>query len=406
MSPYEDDRLPGHERRRRELLTLLDVAEQPRRRTRVVVPFVAAGAVLAASGIGVVIADPWGGGRQSTVERGATRGQDPSMGVPKESARWGDPVPWDIATATLKSCLRKGREGAPPRAASMPPTQPPNPRKGMPSMPTEVLPPKSSPVTPPESPSGPLPLPTGTMYLPKSSSGPLTPPPGTPPSGMAVADRPLTTEEAAVEPPPLMDDEPPVAGLHQRRRQAWEVTEADSAFKPYFTAWEPDGRGSLRPYVMGRAKQPTLVVCHGDNGAPDAPAPSQPDQWILETIETTYGVVYGPPPADNHVGALVAQTLWGRAIAEVAKVEAELPDGSRHVAALRDGVWFISIPTPGSKESRVRIRAYDASGAELPTGDGAPYTKCYRTPAGVLLSQFPLEGAQDISTCIVAKPWQ
>lgn len=80
MSPYSQDRLPGHERRRRELLAILDTGETSR--ARALMPGIAAGAVLAVCAAGILAAQPWQGPRD-LAPAGPVTGQDPTRGCPR-----------------------------------------------------------------------------------------------------------------------------------------------------------------------------------------------------------------------------------------------------------------------------------------------------------------------------------
>ncbi|GCE01339.1 hypothetical protein [Embleya hyalina] len=389
MSPYDEDRLPGHDRRRRELLAMLD-PEQPGRH-RALVPGIAAGAVLAICAVGVLAAQPWRG-PENLSAAGPVTGQDPSQGVPRESAEAGDPVPWDVAARTLARCLDNGRRAAVPPppptgfGTSMPTWRPPEATMspgGEQSLPPGVsfMEASGPPMTPPAWLGDAMPptatgRPTGPNPSPPSSGGPAIGSgslygPATFPPGVTVdggPPPPLTaspTAHGARTPSPAGPD----ASL-------WKVREPDSAFKPYFTAWEDLGGGMLRPLVVGKATMPGLVVCHGE-APPDFPAPTAADGTLAGPFEvrrsTLLGPVTDPPPA------AAVSTWWGRTTASVARIVVELPGGRTIDAVVRDGVWFAGVP--GNLVAPPRIRAYDAAGALLGerTGDKESL-RCATTP--------------------------
>jgi hypothetical protein len=186
----------------------------------------------------------------------------------------------------------------------------------------------------------------------------------------------------------------------------WEVTEPDSAYQPYFTAWEPDGKGSFNPYVIGRSGSPGLIVCHGENTRPDFPAPTVPDGWLHEAADNTQGTVYGPSRG-NMIGETVAHTQWGRASAAVGRITLTL-DGTTSDAVIRNNMWFISVPAKDSDIAPLpKITVYDKKGKVLADNLGsAPSPVCYRTPDGEMLQQYPALGpAQDPATCKIATRW-
>ncbi|MFE5333180.1 hypothetical protein ACFRCG_43030 [Embleya sp. NPDC056575] len=387
MSPYDEDRLPGHDRRRRELLAMLDT--EPSGRHRALVPGIAAGAVLAMCAVGVLAAQPWRG-PENLSAAGPVAGQDPSQGVPRESAKAGDPVPWDVASRTLATCLDNGRRAAVPPppptgfATSKPTWRPPeatmspgggwSPPPGVP-LSEATVPPWSSDPVPPAG-TG---LPTGPNMSPPSSGGLAI---GS--GSLYRPDEPATFPPGVVVdggPPPPLTASPTAHGARTPSpagpdASLWKVREPDSAFKPYFTAWEEMRSGVLRPMVVGKATKPGLVVCHGE-APPDFPAPTAADGTLAGPFEvrrsTLLGPVNDPPPAS------AVSTWWGRTTASVARIVVELPDGRTIGAVVRNGVWFAGIP--GNLDALPHIRAYDAAGALLAdrTGD-TESLRCTTTP--------------------------
>jgi hypothetical protein len=353
MSPYDEDRLPGHDRRRRELVALLD-ADEPARRRRLV-PAIAAGAVLSLVTIGVLAAQRWGD-PEHLPSAGPVRGQDPSVGVAEDSAKVGDRVPWDIATRTLATCLDNGSRYAvtPPSPAGFGgPTPPPQGTSG-------TTPGSSSPSTwgpPPSGTGAPESKPSGTG-APESKpadfpSGAATTPGTTRPTNgeasflpSAGASTPSSAERTGGSPDP----------------QLWQLTEPTSAFKPYFTAWEPNGIGGLRPFVLGKAHGPGLAVCHGIPPVPDFPFPTRADGVLTGPLDLRSAPVRGP---DN--GPITSTTWWGRTTESVARIELTLRDGTVVPVVIRDGIWFANASSNTNlKPEPPRIAAFDSTNAELP----------------------------------------
>ncbi|MFI6981378.1 hypothetical protein ACIBSV_22660 [Embleya sp. NPDC050154] len=362
MSPYSQDRLPGHERRRRELLAILDTGETSR--GRALMPGVAAGAVLAVCAAGILAAQPWQG-PQDLSPAGPVAGQDPIRGVPQDAAKPGDPVPWDVATRALNSCLELGRRAAvppPPPTGFDPggPTMPPPGARAPGSAPPSIghtLPPG----TPLGADAGDLPA-----HTPGNAAGPYGPPPQSPPT--AVSWTPTGWNV-----PPTSTPRPTDTATAPDR-QVWKVREPDAAFRPYFTAWEHDAASGLRPFVLGKADKPDLVVCHGEKSPPELPAPTAADGILAGAFEVRRTQVMLLPgaqplpldPAAAEPLPMVAPTpttWWGRTTGAVARVVVELPDGKTVGAVVRNGVWLATVP--GNDTAPARIRAYDAAGALL-----------------------------------------
>ncbi|MEU0938301.1 hypothetical protein [Embleya sp. NPDC005971] len=350
MSPYGEDRLPGHERRRRELLAMLDT-DRPSR-TRALLPGVAAGAVLVVCAGAILAAQPWRDPQHPT-PAGPVVGQDPAQGVAREMAKPGDPVPWDVATRTLTACLAQGRR------AAVPPPQP----TGFTAPPPTMPPPGSGA--------------PGTAAPPSMG---YTPPPGTPPaSAVYTGDMPtrmpekgLPTGSTATPPgwptqgsiaPPGSSARPPGASAKPDPK-LWQVREPDTAFKPYFTAWELVGDGELRPFVLGKAGEPGLVVCHGELSLPEFPTPKAADGLLAGAFEVRRTLAWTPPTVEPpRIALLSSTTWWGRTTGAVARVVVELPDGTTVGAVVRNGVWLASVPNSDTEPTR--IRAYDAAGTLL-----------------------------------------
>ncbi|MET7297751.1 hypothetical protein [Embleya sp. NPDC005575] len=364
MSPYSKDRLPGHEQRRRELLAILDT--QGPSRSRALAPGIAAGAVLAVCAAGILVAQPWRG-PQDLAPAGPVAGQDPTQGVPREAAKPGDPVPWDVATRTLASCLERGRR------AAVPPPPPTGFDTGRPTIspPTAGAPETSGP------PSAGHGLPPGTLpysvdvrmpeSTPEDPSGGHGLPPGSTPTPLHWPTFGVTVGTAggaggSIEPPVATRRPSGTATAPDGR--VWKVGEPDTAFKPYFTAWEEDGSGVLRPFVLGKAGKPDLVVCHGELTPPELPAPTAAGGILAGEFEVRQGRTWTPPTAEPlRIGLMSSMTWWGRTTGAVARVVVELPDGSTVGAVVRNGVWLAGVP--GNDVVPARIRAYDAAGTLL-----------------------------------------
>ncbi|MGW1992633.1 hypothetical protein [Embleya sp. NPDC001921] len=360
MSPYNQDRLPGHERRRRELLAILDTGETSR--ARALTPGIAAGAVLAVCAAGILVAQPWQGPRD-LAPAGPVAGQDPTRGVPQDAAKPGDPVPWDVATRTLTACLELGRRTAVP---------PPPPTGFDAGGPTMSPPGSSAPGSAP--PSDGHTLPPGTPL--NAADMPMrTPGDGTGPNGLPAQPPPTAvswTPTGWIVPPTSTPRPTGITTAPDRR--VWKVREPDAAFRPYFTAWEHDASGGLRPFVLGKADKPDLVVCHGEKSPPELPAPTAADGVLAGAFEVRRTLAMMLPgaqplpldPAAAEPLPMVAPTpttWWGRTTGAVARVVVELPDGRTVGAVVRNGVWFAAVP--GNDVAPARIRAYDAAGALL-----------------------------------------
>ncbi|MFF7247449.1 hypothetical protein ACFZBU_26475 [Embleya sp. NPDC008237] len=374
MSPYSEDRLPGHERRKRELLAMLDTREPSR--SRALMPGIAAGAVLAVCTVAILAAQPWRDPRNLS-PAGPVAGQDPTQGVPEDAAKPGDPVPWDVANRTLAACLKQGPAAVYPSS-------------------TFESAPRASGLSPSEAASGwPASSPPGSGSsgtLPPASMG-ATLPSGTPPE---IGDMPPRTPGGGADATGLPrrstrstsmwwptggstvagtpgSDGRPVAPTSTPRPSgastapdgsAWKVREPDAAFKPYFTAWEKDGTGVLRPFVLGKAGKPDLLVCHGEQSSPELPAPTAADGTLAGAFEVRRSQVLMPPtPEPLRMAMMSSTTWWGRTTGAVARVVVELPDGSTRGAVVRNGVWLANVP--GEDIVPVRIRAYDAAGTLL-----------------------------------------
>ncbi|MGC0422133.1 hypothetical protein [Embleya sp. AB8] len=383
MSPYHEDRLPGHERRRRELLAML--GEEGPGRGRALLPGIAAGAVLAVCAAGVLIAQPWQA-PERLAAAGPVSGQEPGQGVPRDAAKAGDPVPWDVAEATLATCLASGRRGpdAPPGATradprwSRPSGLPSAPSTGGPtSLPgggDASLPPGTSGTGTPAS----LPPGTGGSSLPPGTGGTSLPPgaPGTPtaawwtgtPSTGAASRPPSSSGPSASgdrQVRPMLASGGPGGATPTDRGgvSPGPMLEPDAAYRPYFTAWQDDGRGGLRPLVLAKAARPGLLVCYGAGPAPEFPIPTAADGALAGAFEVRHG------PESHPVSEYPAQatlfssnTWWGRTTGTVARVVLDLSDGTTAGAVVRNGIWFAGVPTNAAAPTPTRIRAYDAAG--------------------------------------------
>ncbi|MFI6586413.1 hypothetical protein [Embleya sp. NPDC050493] len=374
MSPYSEDRLPGHERRRRELLAMLDTPEPSR--SRALMPGIAAGAVLAVCTVAILAAQPWRDPRNLS-PAGPVAGQDPTQGVPADAAKPGDPVPWDVANRTLAACLGQGRMAAastPPTLASAPRASGPSPSEIASGWPASSPPGSGSPGTlpppsmgdtlpsgtPPETGDMPMRTPMGgadATGLPRQSTG--STPLWWPTAGPTVGG-PGGTGGPTV--PPTWTPRPSGTSAAPDR-PVWKVREPDAAFKPYFTAWEQDWTGALQPFVLGKAGKPDLVVCHGEQSPPELPAPTAADGTLAGVFEVRRSPA-SPRLSEPLAARLTSSTTWwGRTTGAVARVVVELPDGSTRGAVVRNGVWLANVP--GEDIVPVRIRAYDAAGTLL-----------------------------------------
>ncbi|GAA4978258.1 hypothetical protein GCM10023205_52730 [Yinghuangia aomiensis] len=274
MSPYSEDRLPAHDRRRRELLAVLQAeAATPERRSPVI-PVAAVAAVLTIAGAGVLVAKPWADGA-SPAQSGP--------GVP--TAQVGNPVPDDIAAKALASCLKEVR---------------------------------------------------------------WDPPIDGPPTPMPKPVRPTATSLPVALPAPV-----------------W-------VYKMVFTAWEPDGKGGLNPFVVAVSpKGDSLIGCHGPEAASVPQLAIGPHGEVpVSDSPISHSEYQVPDPRLAGVGPdrpTDSVTLWGYAAPKVVRVDVTDPDGTVRGAVLRGGVWFVNgghgYGSPGN--GPVRIRAYDASGTLL-----------------------------------------
>ncbi|MYV99744.1 hypothetical protein [Streptomyces sp. SID3343] len=366
MSSYDEDRLPGHDRRRRELVALLD-ADEPDRRRRLV-PAVAAGAVLSLVAVGVVAAQRWGG-PETLPSAGPTRGQDRSAGVPKDTAEVGDPVPWDIATRMLATCLDNGSRYAvsPPQPTGFDGPRP----TGSPSAKPTATQRSSGPST-----GAATDLPTGATSTQSSSSTWGAPPsgPGAPDAKPTGTSSDLPTAPATTPPGsggqsylPYLPSEKPstrLPGEHATGSpdpRVWQLREPASAFEPYFTAWEPDGAGGLRPFVLGKADGPGLVVCHGVPPVPDLPAPTRADGVLTGSLDSRQV----PVRASNN-GPITSTTWWGRTTDKAVRIELTLRDGTVVPVVIRDGIWFGNTSNTTMPPESPQLTAFDRTNAVLP----------------------------------------
>ncbi|MCF2527919.1 hypothetical protein [Yinghuangia soli] len=407
MSPNHDDRLPGHDRRRRELMDLLEADEYTPEPRRIAVPLMATAAVLVAAGVGVGVAQPWADGAQ----RSATAGE---AGVPRESAKPGDPVPADVAKAVLRTCMENGRKGgspppmptlsptAKPPMPSMIPSAVPRPSDATPTWPgsgASQLPPDAPFYSPPAaSESGMAGLP-GSPGSPGSVPGKTEPPiasdlPAQMPASATIISMPsgLTwspTAGQAWTPAPGVSWSPP-PGVPTAWASAMGsgkpgssapmlrgLPEKESAYKPVFTAWEPDADGKLVPFVVGKANGPVVVPCRGEPSFPDGPL-----GWLTDDLNGAFST-FARTAASNGIAAVPAElprtsfTLWGRAADNVARIEVTGPDGVLALAATRGGYWFahgefgvgMRIGPDGKILSfggvEATVRAYDGAGQLL-----------------------------------------
>ncbi|MDI2125975.1 hypothetical protein [Yinghuangia seranimata] len=407
MSPYDEDRLPGHDRRRGELMALIDTddadLDRAGGRRRAVVPLVATAAVLATAAVGVVVARPWAsdGHNVSTAA---------DQGVPRDRAKPGDPVPAADAKAALKSCLgamkngsgsggvsggeafgsasaipvpaKSGVPGPVPMKSGVPGPFGPgaSPSPGVPKGASEPKPTATATVPgfstggeyPPGFPSSVTDRPTTLpAYDPKD---PAALPGGPSPSGpgVAVASASVGPLSPGMSPgpftvPPVPYGDPPVI----------KPVDPNTDYQPYFTAWRTNAKGGLEPFVLGRAAGQTgLLECTSFGGG----------QFVASAILVgADGRISGPievnmtavpmelvderPEVVNNRSA-----LWGRVSADVARVDVTTPDGKVTRAVVRDGVWFADgdFPHPSKLDpaaGTTAIRAYDAGGTLLAERD-------------------------------------
>lgn len=361
MTGNDGARMPEHERRRRELLAVLDAPEPPRRRATALV---AAGVVLVLGAVTVAAVQPWA--NEELAPAGPQRGQDRDEGVPEESARVGDPVPWEVATRVLAACLVNGRRAAIP--PPMPTMRPDGPGAGLPTGPPSGI---GSDTPTATTGGGPISPDDGRL---SSTNGPLSSGgaggttvagsgEGDPYAGGGPWDRVATPSPA--DPgtmPPLSPD-----------ASVWGVTEPDADFVPYFTAWEPSPAGGLRPYVLGKARGPGLVPCHvlgtgeASSPMPDLPAPIGAEGTLIGSVDIRQAAVY----ADTDHTPVPTNTWWGRTASDAVRVTLTAPDGTVIGAVVRDGVWFAD--TSSVAGDGFVARAYDAGGVPLP---GTGSTMC------------------------------
>ncbi|WP_436774835.1 hypothetical protein [Yinghuangia sp. YIM S09857] len=348
MSPYSDDRLPAHDFRRRQLMAALDAdetrAEGARTSRRVLVPLAATAAVIVASGIGVLAAEPWADGADGT---GPTSYRVPGEnGVPRESARVGDPVPGDVAAPALATCLKKGAATTQSWAGGDNP-----PPSGMGVFPTPIG-------------SGP---PTGLPTQTKPGPGLSSPPMPGPPVDSGPEAKPSGGSATALLPPP------PDGPEGQKPQPLGRLPEKASAYHPVLTSWIDGGDGRIVPFVIGKALGPGIVACVGE------PSDSQPLSHYLDQRDPSD---LGPRIGDNEFPSLKpgtnpqdpasvgSVTLWGFADPEVARVEVSTSGGPPVRAEVRNGAWAVNGPFPYSvvDDRRVEIRSYDANGTILSQG--------------------------------------
>ncbi|WTW93990.1 hypothetical protein OG216_11600 [Streptomycetaceae bacterium NBC_01309] len=353
MSPYSDDRLPGHDYRRRQLMAALD-ADQAQTDSvgmsrRVAVPLAATAAVIVASGVGVLAAQPWADGADSTGVSSLVPGE---TGVPRESARVGDPVPGDLAGAALTGCLKNGAETA--REWNGGGNAPP-----------------PSPLTPYQTPMGTAP-PTGLPTETKPGPGLSSPPASGPPANSSPDPKPSGPSGTPAMPPPPDSRSGGKPG-HQPPHLG-KLPEKTSAYRPVLTAWVDNGAGGLTPFVIGKARGPGVVACVGE-AKKSEPLNMYLDEREPEATEPRIGDNEFPalkPGTTNSTdpSSVSSVILWGYADPEVARVEVSTEGGPPVPADVRNGAWAVNGPFAYSvaDDRRTEIRAYDASGTLLVQG--------------------------------------
>jgi hypothetical protein len=112
--------LPDRERRKAELMSMIN-EQRPKPApkklftNRFLIPALAAASVAACVGVGVAVQGGTGeSGPAASGPAGLPGGQTPSEGVPREQAKPGDPVPWDVANQVFDKCMADVRAGRPP----------------------------------------------------------------------------------------------------------------------------------------------------------------------------------------------------------------------------------------------------------------------------------------------------
>ncbi|MEU8132740.1 hypothetical protein [Streptodolium elevatio] len=348
MSPYGDDRLPGHDHRRRQLMAVLGAeqaqAENARMSRHVLVPLVAGAAVIVASGVGVLAAEPWADGADGTGPAGYRVPGE--TGIPRESARVGDPVPADVAGDALAACMRNA-------AAQGKNTPAPGPVGG------EQSPIRTAP-------------PSGLPTQPKPAPGTTTPPLSAPPANSSPEGKPSGSSTAPLMPPP--PDSPTVTDGSLPPPHVGRPPEKASAYRPILTTWIDDGAGGLTPFVIGKAHGPGTVACAGEaersypvhlyldeRGAAD----TYPGIGENEFPSVKPGAVDPTDPS-----SVTSVTFWGYADPEIARVEVTSAGGPTVEAEVRNGVWAVNGPFAYAvaEGRRTEIRAYDAQGTVLVQG--------------------------------------
>ncbi|MGA4539254.1 hypothetical protein ACPA54_04600 [Uniformispora flossi] len=390
--------LPNRDRHRFQLLAAIDHLETSRtRRHRYAAPAIATAAVIVAGSVGFVALDRDAGTPRPT---SGAAGQGSTAGVDKEHARPGDPVPMAVAKQVLKTCFGFADEvvKGPPQPtpsgtgiANVPTRTSPTGTGGTASVPNGAG--AGSSTALPASPGSLPPDPSGLPEVPRFPQFRASPPSST---GIDGGNRtgPSTMRNLLV-------------GAHG----PWDLPEAESSYRPFFTAWESDGAGGLNPYVLAKADGPGLLLCRGPEARPNVPAMVARTPWLYEPIEAERLQVSAPMDADMEF-PLLADTNWGRAIPDVVRVTVTYSGGTVVDAVVRDGVWFASTPAAAFADpKRARdeipiVTAYDAAGKELYKIPDSATPLCYRTPDNTLLAyRADVEAKPDPASCDTAHAW-